>query len=92
MQSSSSQKILLAPEFSTIKMLEEMGKDKMQQLVSVGITTSEPTPQDWKLVSDQREAFEDQLTSVFDMCQAMRDIQSCTVSSTLGSFETTSPC
>lgn len=90
LQSSSSQKTLLAPEFSTIKILEEMGKDKMQQLVSVGIKSSEPTRQDWKLVSNQQEAFEDQLMSIFDMCRALTQIQNCTVSLTLCSFETTS--
>ncbi|KAI4240543.1 MAG: hypothetical protein L6R42_011491 [Xanthoria sp. 1 TBL-2021] len=80
--SSSSQKTLLAPEFSTIKILEEIGKDKMQQLASVGIKSSEPTRQDWKLVSNQQEAFEDQLMSIFDMCRALTQIQGCTVSPT----------
>lgn len=71
-QASSGQKLLFAPEYSTIRMMDELGEVAMQRLRSTNIKYAVPTPEDWHLVRKHEVAFEQQLVYSLEMWEFMR--------------------
>ncbi|KAL8758195.1 MAG: hypothetical protein Q9199_001658 [Rusavskia elegans] len=68
----SGQKLLFAPEYSTIRMIDELGDVAMQRLRSTNIKYAVPTPEDWHLVRKHEVAFEQQLVYSLEMWEFMR--------------------
>ncbi|CAO1601102.1 hypothetical protein XANCAGTX0491_004766 [Xanthoria calcicola] len=73
----SSQKLLLAPEFSTIRMMESFGAKNLQRLRSKGIKDGLASKEDWEIVKKQEKLFEEQVAvsvEILDSLIWMREV------------------
>ncbi|KAL8848102.1 MAG: hypothetical protein Q9221_006859 [Calogaya cf. arnoldii] len=64
---SSSQKLLLAPEYSTLRVMSHIGEDAMKRIRMHQIEHATPTPEDLALVQKQEGLFNKQLVMGLDM-------------------------
>lgn len=70
----SNQKLLLAPEYCTSRMMENLGKDRKQRLNDPTLLPAEPTEEDMEIVTAYEPAFEGQLIVAIEMFESMRDL------------------
>ncbi|KAI4219153.1 MAG: hypothetical protein LQ349_008441 [Xanthoria aureola] len=73
----SSQKLLLAPEFSTIRMMESFGAKNLQRLRAKGIKDGLASKEDWEIVKKQEKLFEEQVAvsvEILDSLIWMREV------------------
>ncbi|KAL9616204.1 MAG: hypothetical protein Q9204_008601 [Flavoplaca sp. TL-2023a] len=69
-----SQKLLLAPEYCTSRMMDNLEEDRKQRLNDPALLPAEPTEEDVEIVKAYEPAFEGQLIVAIEMFESMRDL------------------
>ncbi|KAL9012648.1 MAG: hypothetical protein Q9180_009084, partial [Flavoplaca navasiana] len=70
----SGQKLLLAPEYCTFRMMDNLKKHHKQRLDSPALLPAEPTEEDTEIVTAYEPGFEGQLIVAIEMFEFMRDL------------------